>query len=91
MVPEYLGHWSRDSEIISSDILQVLLRLSLCRRNAPNYRQNNEFLEIFFLVNKLVVGKFLRYFNNNQRKSLVAKDNMKSSRICLSFEFVSEY
>ena len=91
MVPEYLGHWSRDSEIISSDILQVLLRLSLCRRNTPNYRQNNEFLEIFFLVNKLVVGNFLRYFNNNQRKSLVAKDNMKFFRICLSFEFVSEY
>ena len=90
MVPEYLGHWSRDSEIISSDVLQVLLRLSLCRRNAPNYRQNNEFLEIFFLVNKLDVGNFLRYFNNNQRKSLVAKDNMKFSRICLSFEFVSE-
>ena len=48
MVPEYLGHWSRDSEIISSDILQVSLRLSLCQRNAPNYRPNNEFLEGFF-------------------------------------------
>ena len=31
-------HCSRDSEVIGSDILKVLLSLSLCRRNAPKYR-----------------------------------------------------
>ena len=87
-VPEYVRHWYHDSKIISSNILQVLLRLSLCRRNASNYRQNDKFLETCFFVNKLVVGNSFRYFNNNQRKSLVTKDNMKFSRICPSFEFV---
>ena len=82
-VSEYLGHWSSDSEIISSFIFQDLLRLLFCRINAPNYRQNDKFLETCFFVNKLVVDNSLRYFNKNQRKSLVAKDNMKLS--------VSEY
>ena len=87
-VPEYVRHWYHDSKIISSNILQVLLRLPLCRKNASNYGQNDKFLETCFFINKLVVGNSFRYFNNNQRKSLVTKDNMKFSRICLSFEFV---
>ena len=82
-VSEYLGHWSSDSEIISSFILQDLLWLFLCRRNAQNYRQNDKFLETCFFVNKLVVGNPLQNFNNNQRKSLVAKDKMKFFRICV--------
>ena len=35
--------------MIDSDILEVLLRISLCQRNAPNYRENVEFLELVFL------------------------------------------
>ena len=55
--------WSRDSEITGSDILEVLFRLSLNRRNTPNYWQNDdEFLEIYFFVNNLAVGNSLRYF-----------------------------
>ena len=61
--------------------MQDLLRLSLCRRNAPNYQQNEEFLKTCFRVNKLVVGTSLQYFNNNQRKSLAAWDSMKFFRI----------
>ena len=64
-IPEYLRHWSRGSEIISSDILEVLLTLSLCWKNASTYRDNVKFLEICFFVNKLFVGNSLRYFNNN--------------------------
>ena len=44
-VPEYFGDCLWDLEIISSDILKSLLRLSLCRRNAENYRENYVFLE----------------------------------------------
>ena len=50
-VPEFLWHCSRDSEIIASDILEVLLSLSSCRRNVPNYRQNDGLLETCFTVN----------------------------------------
>ena len=64
-VPEYLWHWLHESEIIGSDVLEVLLSLSLCRRKAPNYQQNDEFLETCFCVNNLVVGNSLRYFNDN--------------------------
>ena len=64
-VSKYLWHCLRDLEIIGSDILEVLLSLSLCRRNALNYRQNDGFLETCFSINNLVVGKPLRYFNNN--------------------------
>ena len=45
-VPRYPQLWSRDSEIISSYILQVLLPLTWFRMSVPNYRQNNELLEI---------------------------------------------
>ena len=44
-VPEYFGECSCDSEMISSDILKTLLRLSLCRSYAENYRENYVFLE----------------------------------------------
>ena len=44
-VPEFYWLCSRDSEVIGSDILEVSLSLSLCRKNAPNYRQNDGFLE----------------------------------------------
>ena len=87
-VSEYLGHWSSDSEIISSFIFQDLLRLLFCRINAPNYRQNDKFLESCFFVNKLVVGNSLRYFNKNQRKSLVAKDVWSFPRSGLEYESV---
>ena len=80
-VPEYLWYWSRDSEIIGSDILEILLSLSLFRRNAPNYRQNDGFLETCFSVNNVVVDNSMRYFNNRYRKSLVAKANMNFFRI----------
>ena len=83
-VPEYVRHWYHDSKIISSNILHVLPRLSLCWRNASNYRQNDKFLETCFFINKLVVGNSFRYFNNNQRKSLVTKDNMKFFRLYLN-------
>ena len=46
-VPENLGHGHRDSEIRSSDTLEVLLTLSLCWMNAPNYRQNDGLLETY--------------------------------------------
>ena len=86
-VPEFLWHCSRDSEVIGSVILEVLLSLSLCRRNAPNYRQNDGLLETCFFVNKLIVGNSLRYLNNIYKKSLVAslvaKANMKVFRICI--------
>ena len=82
-VPQYLWHWSRDPEIIGSDILDVLLSLSLCRRNAPNYWQNDGLLETCLSVNNLVVGNSLPYFNNNYRKLLVAKANMKVFWICV--------
>ena len=58
-VPEFLWHCSRDSEVIGSDILEVLIILSLCRRNALNYRQNEGLLEACFSVNNLVVGNSL--------------------------------
>ena len=94
-VPEYLGYWSRDSEFISSDILQVLRRLSLCWRKAPNDRQNDEFLKTCFFVNKSAVGNSVQYFNKNQRKSLIAKDNIWSFPnlyldMNLCFEYASE-
>ena len=44
-VPEYLGEYSCDSEIISCDILKTLLRLLLCQRNAKKYPENYVFLE----------------------------------------------
>ena len=44
-VPENLGHWYRDSEIISSFNLEVLLTLARCWMDTPNYRQNLGFLE----------------------------------------------
>ena len=47
-VPEFFWHCSRDSEIIGSNILEVFMSLSLCRRNAPNYWQNDGLLETFF-------------------------------------------
>ena len=81
-VPEFLWHCSRDSDI-GSDILEVLLSLLLCRRKAPNYRKNDWLFETCFSVNNLVVGNSLRYFNNNKRKSLVAKANMRVFRICV--------
>ena len=40
-----IGECARDSEIVRSDILKALLRLSLCRRNAENYRENYVFQE----------------------------------------------
>ena len=63
-------------------ILQVLLRLTKPRRNAPEYRQNDGFLETCLYVNNLLVDNSLQYFNNNLRISSVAKDNMKFFRIC---------
>ena len=81
VVPEFYWHCSRDSEVIGSDILEVLLSLSLCRRNAPNYRQNDGLLETCFSGKNFIVGNSLRYFNNIWRKSLVAKANMKVFRI----------
>ena len=45
MVPEYLGYCSRDLEVISSFVLIVLLRLVWCSMDAPNYQQNDGFLE----------------------------------------------
>ena len=80
-VPEFYWHCSRDSEVIGSDILEVLPSLSLCRRNAPNYQQNDGRLETCFSGNNLIVGNSLRYFNNIWIKSLVAKANMKVFRI----------
>ena len=49
-VPEYLGHWTRDSEIITSFNLEVLLTLASCWMNTPNYRQNDGFRECCSLV-----------------------------------------
>ena len=43
-VPEYLGHWLRDSEVVSPFILKVLLRVAGCQINAPNYQQNDGLL-----------------------------------------------
>ena len=37
-----------DSEIIKVFILEVSLSLTWCRRNAPNYQENDGFLENFF-------------------------------------------
>ena len=53
-LPEYLGHWSRDSEFTSSNILEVLLKLLLYWVNAPNYRQNERFLEICSRVRSML-------------------------------------
>ena len=44
-VSEYLGYWSRDSEIITSFILGALLILACCRVNSPNYGHNDGFME----------------------------------------------
>ena len=82
-VPEFYWHCSRDSEVTGFGILVVLLSLSLCRGNAPNYRQNDGLLETCFSGKNVVVGNSLRYFNNIWRKSLVAKVNMKVFRICV--------
>ena len=81
--PEYPGDWSCDSEIISSFTLRDLLWLLLCWRNSLNYWPIDRFLENSFSVNKLVVDNSVRYFNNSQRKSLVAMDNIKFFRICV--------
>ena len=43
-------HWLREPEILSSYILEVLLRLVWCRMNAPNYQQNEAFLENFSIL-----------------------------------------
>ena len=58
--------------------------------NALNYRLNDGQNE-----DKLIVGNSLRYFNNNHRKSLIAKDNVKffpnpCLNMNLCFEYVSE-
>ena len=63
-VPEFLWHCSRDSEVIGYEILEVFMSLSLCWRNAPNYRQNDGLLETCFSVNNLIVGNSLQYFKN---------------------------
>ena len=47
----------------------------------PNYRQNDGFMETCINVNNLVTCNPLRYFNNNLRKSLLAKDNMIFFRV----------
>ena len=44
-VSEYLGYWSRDSDIMISLILGGLLILACCRMNTPNYRHNDGFME----------------------------------------------
>ena len=80
-IAEYLGHWSRYSEIAPSYILKVLLRLLLCLRNAPNYRQNEKFRETFFSSITWLLRTLFRYFNKNQRKPLASKAS----------ESVSEY
>ena len=82
-VPQFYWHCSHEAEVIGSDILEVLLSLSLCQRNAPNYRQNDALLETCFSDNNLIVGNSLRYFNDIWRKSLVAKANLKVFRICV--------
>ena len=64
VVPEFYWHCSRDSEVIGSDILEVLLSLLLCWKNASNYRQNDGLLETCFPGNNLIVGDSLRYFNS---------------------------
>ena len=47
--PENLGHWSRDSEVISSYILEEdSLSLTGCRKTAPIYQENDQFLENIF-------------------------------------------
>ena len=40
--------WSRDPEIIKFFILEVLLNLTWCRTNAPNYQENDGFLDKSF-------------------------------------------
>ena len=63
-VPEFVWHYSRDSEIIKLFILEVSLSLTQCRRNALNYQENDGLLETCFSVNNFIVGNSLRYFNN---------------------------
>ena len=55
--------------------------------NDPNYRQNDEFLETCFFNYELVVGNSLRYFDDNQRKLLIAKDNITFFQICVTISF----
>ena len=71
-VPEFVWRCSHDLEVIGSVILEVLLRLSLCRRNAPNYCQNDGLLETSFSVKKLIVGSFC-----DTLITFIAKANMK--------------
>ena len=47
-VPEFLWHCSRDSEITKLFILEVSLSLTRCRRNAPNYQENDGYVENCF-------------------------------------------
>ena len=47
-VPELLRHCSRDSETNKYFNLEVSLSLTLCRSNAPNYQENDQFLENCF-------------------------------------------
>ena len=64
-VPEFLSHCSRDLEITKIFILEVSLKLTSCRRNAPNYQENDEFLENYFRLETMLIvcrWRFLSFF-----------------------------
>ena len=64
-VPEFLSHCSRDLEITKIFILEVSLKLTSCRRNAPNYQENDEFLENYFRLETMLIvcrWRFLSLF-----------------------------
>ena len=66
--PDFLGHWPHDSKIISSYILEVLLRLTWYHRNTPNYRQNDGFVESrsrIQLMLKVYWWRFLSIFDTS--------------------------
>ena len=68
-VPEFLWHCSRNSEIIKLFIWEVSLNLTWCRRNAPNYQENDGFLENCFRLQtmlKVCRWRFLSFFGTAQ-------------------------
>ena len=64
-VHEFLWHCSSDSKIINLFIFENLLSLTWCRRNTPNYQENEGLLETCFRLQtmlKVYRWRFLSFF-----------------------------
>ena len=68
-LPEFLWQCSGDLEITKSFIFEILLSFTWCRRNTPNYQENDGFLENGFRLYtmiKVCKWRFLSFFGTAQ-------------------------